>query len=467
MSFRFRLIIVISVVIALAFAIGGAVLISASFQTSLKEETTAALDVFASAEDTLWLLNTLTEQTDYGAIADTLSQLVKQSATEFEAAVLKAGDAVLFSQEAEKIPQERLPLPTEGQFAYTRVSDAYGYGLLVQNTLYVEENALTFAARFDLTSVYKNRQTQMRLFLTIYFIVVLSGILIAMLLAVALTRRLKRLTDAVQRISDGDLSIRSGISTKDEFGQLSRDFDTMADKLQDNIRQLEEELNRREAFMGAFAHEIKTPMTSIIGYADLLRQDSLDGQTRLLAADYVYSEGQRLEKLSFQLLKLLLLNKDAPQFTEVSLQGFLSEIERLLTPRRNMQGISFACCGEAGKACFEPNLVKSLLYNLVDNAVKAIDGAGSITVTGTPISGGCRFVVKDTGRGMEPEELSRITEAFYRVDKARSRRQGGAGLGLTLCKEIVALHHGSMAFASTPNVGTEVTVLLYGGKENA
>ena len=90
-----------------------------------------------------------------------------------------------------------------------------------------------------------------------------------------------------------------------------------------------------------------------------------------------------------------------------------------------------------------------------------MDGEGAIAVRGTLIPGGCEILVADNGRGMEEAELSRITEAFYRVDKSRSRQQGGAGLGLALSRRIVELHGGHIHFGSTPGSGTRVTVTLY------
>ena len=220
-------------------------------------------------------------------------------------------------------------------------------------------------------------------------------------------------------------------------------------------------MQRQEQFMGAFAHELKTPMTSIIGFSDLLRQDSLDENTRIMAAEYIYSEGRRLERLSFKLLELILLKKDEITMKRVWLSAYLSEIERALAPNMKSKGIRLVCKAEPARVRFEADLVKSLLYNLIDNASKATDDGGIIAVRATAINGGCQFQVADNGRGMEPEELRRITEAFYRVDKARSRSQGGAGLGLALCKQIVELHHGHIQFSSVPGKGTRVTVTLY------
>ena len=153
----------------------------------------------------------------------------------------------------------------------------------------------------------------------------------------------------------------------------------------------------------------------------------------------------------------------------VRLNGYIAEIEKALSPNMKQKNIKLVCKADAQRVLLEPDLIKSLLYNLVDNASKAMDEGGVIALYAAVIPGGCQFQVADNGRGMEPEELSKITEAFYRVDKARSRSQGGAGLGLALCKQIVELHNGTIQFASTPGKGTRVTVSLYGkaGKVDA
>lgn len=112
----------------------------------------------------------------------------------------------------------------------------------------------------------------------------------------------------------------------------------------------------------------------------------------------------------------------------------------------------------------EPDLFRSLLLNLVDNSRKALEKGGRITLTCTMTETGCRLTVEDNGRGMPPEVLAHLTEAFYRVDKSRARAQGGAGLGLALCERIAVLHSGAIHFASTPGQGTTVTVSLEGGR---
>ena len=469
MSYRLKLTVTISLLVALSFGIGGTVMITTSFHATLNQETQSALTFFENTQNTLYLLNSLGDQTDFASLSNALQQMEKQNLGRWQAFSLKAEDSALFHSGNDAMLAYILPDPEENQCVSLPVADSFGHGLLVKSIILAGATELEVLARFDLSKVYSLRETQQKQYLIVYGAVILFGIFSSAVLSFALTRHLRRLTFTVRKISGGELSRRSHISSQDEFGQLSRDFDAMADKLQETIGRLEEDMHRQESFMGSFAHELKTPMTSIIGFADLLRQGSLDENTRMMASEYIYSEAKRLERLSFKLLELLLLKKDSLSMKPVRLNGYIAEIEKALSPNMRQKNIKLVCKADAQRVLIEPDLVKSLLYNLVDNASKAMDEGGVIALYAAVIPGGCQFQVADNGRGMEPEELSKITEAFYRVDKARSRSQGGAGLGLALCKQIVELHNGTIQFASTPGKGTRVTVTLYGkaGKVDA
>lgn len=462
MGYRLKLTITVSLLVAIAFGIGGTLMITTSFHTSLEKRTQDALESFETVHNTLYLLNSFGTSLDHETLLSALSQMESQQLAHWQALMLKAGEETLFLSGDQEQLTARLPDPRIDQCGYLTVADDYGYGLLANHLLSAGDTEYTLTARFDLSDVYALRETQQKQYFVIYLMVVSGGILASAVLSFALTRPLHRLTVTVRKISGGDLTRRSGLASRDEFGQLSRDFDAMADKLQENISRLESEMQRQESFMGAFAHELKTPMTSIIGFSDLLRQGNLDENTRMMAADYIYSESHRLERLSFKLLDLILMKKDGVTLKNVWLGTYVAEIEHALSPSLKQRGIRLMCRAEQKRVALEPDLVKSLIYNLIDNASKAMEGEGIIAVKAVAIPGGCQFQVADNGRGMERSELTKITEAFYRVDKARSRSQGGAGLGLALCKQIVELHNGSIHFASEPGKGTRVTVLLYG-----
>ena len=254
-----------------------------------------------------------------------------------------------------------------------------------------------------------------------------------------------------------------GLSSPDEIGAVARDFDAMAGQMEQTVEQLRQSVEQRERFMGSFAHELKNPMTSIIGYAGLIREDQLTPAERLEAASYLVQEGKRLEGLSHKLLALFGLKREGLTFTPVSPGALIREIAGQLAPICAAKAIRLDCRTQPGTCLLERALVRSLLLNLLDNAQKAMDQGGTITVIQEMLPEGCRIQVLDEGRGIPPEALPHLTEAFYRVDKARAREQGDAGLGLALCREIVQLHHGSLSFANRPEGGAWVTVVLRGG----
>lgn len=214
--------------------------------------------------------------------------------------------------------------------------------------------------------------------------------------------------------------------------------------------------------MGNFSHELKTPMTAIIGYADLLRSQTLSQEEQQAAANYIFHEGRRLERLSIKLLELFVARQGEIEPVPCCPRTILEAVAQTLRPALEKDGISFQAHCADGICCLDPDLLYSLLKNLIDNARKAIDRKGLITVTGEVTEEWVRFTIKDTGCGMSQEELQHICEPFYRVDKSRSRMQGGVGLGLSMCSEIARLHHGSIEFESAPDQGTVVTVLLRG-----
>ena len=268
----------------------------------------------------------------------------------------------------------------------------------------------------------------------------------------------------LQALAAGDLSRRSGVQTQDELGALAREFDAMAARQEANFAALKATMEGQDRFIGSFTHELKTPMTSILGYADLLRRGTLSPEEQANAADYIFSEGKRLERLSLKLLELYLAEHQALSLVPAAPADLLQDLTAHLSPGLARQGIVLTTQWEPGLCLLEPDLFRSLVLNLIDNSRKAIGAQGTISISCQMTERGCRLTVQDTGRGMPPEVLSHLTEAFYRVDKSRARAQGGAGLGLALCEKIAVLHQGRITFESTLGQGTTVTVSLEGGR---
>jgi signal transduction histidine kinase len=272
------------------------------------------------------------------------------------------------------------------------------------------------------------------------------------------------LSKASREIASGNLSYRSNIRSGDEIGALSKDFDAMAQKVEDSVQNLEDAARRQEQFMGSFAHEMKTPMTSIIGYADLLRGQSLTTEEQIDAANYIFSEGKRLENLSFKLLDIFVADHREIILKQVSPAGIVRNLTEHLRPIYEKSGIELSCECEEGTCMLDSDLTRMLLLNLMDNARKALDHGGHIGITSSMLEDGCRLIIADNGKGIPREALQHLTEVFYRVDKSRSRAQGSAGLGLSLCAKIVERHHGTIHFDSKLGTGTTITVDLKGGR---
>jgi signal transduction histidine kinase len=205
-----------------------------------------------------------------------------------------------------------------------------------------------------------------------------------------------------------------------------------------------------------FAHELKTPMTAIIGYADMMRSQKLEEEKLILSADYIYQEGRRLEKLSFNLLDLIVLKrteKPSGTFSAKSIFQYIGDTFSKLDINLRIQYDERQIYGEM-------SLIKTLLANLVDNAVKASEPSGLVEVTGIATDCKYTFTIQDCGCGIPPEHLSKLTEAFYMVDKSRSHSRHGAGLGLTLCAEIARLHGTELTIESVVDIGTTVSFTL-------
>ena len=325
--------------------------------------------------------------------------------------------------------------------------------LAFKDTLYVENYR-------DITSIFKDRDTQYRTF--IYLIPILTAVsaIVVFMITSWLVKPIKQLSRTTNSFAQGNYSKRVRIKTQDEIGQLATDFNHMADHLEQNIEALKDSASRQEIFIGNFAHELKTPLTSIIGYADMLRTKKLSQEQLITSADYIFNEGKRLEALSMKLLELIVLKNRDFTLLPVNMKDFLDKIRGVMLPVFENSGIHLSVHAEASVVILEPDLIQTVCMNLLDNARKAIDGNGCVVLYGKKTKQGYMVSVTDNGKGMDPSQLSKITEAFYMIDKSRARSQGGAGLGLSICSEIVRLHDGTLNFESIPGKGTRVTIYL-------
>ena len=319
------------------------------------------------------------------------------------------------------------------------------------------QGGLQLAPAYDLTDLYRGRDAALRRFLLLEAAVLAAGAAVTAVFARRMTRPLRTLTTASAEIADGDYARRTGLHTGDVIETLSSSFDKMADAVQEKITALQADVRQREDFMGAFAHELKTPMTSIIGYADMLRTIQASPAEQYEAAGAIYHEGRRLEALSGKLLALLGLGEETITLQPTALAALWPRLQAAC-PGVPLQ---LPACDAAVQA--DADLLLDLLCNLVGNAVKASEPGQPVEVRAADNGDTVTLTVADHGCGIPQSEISRVTEPFYMVDKSRARKQGGSGLGLALCKRIAEVHGSDLHIESTPGEGTRVSVILRKG----
>lgn len=313
----------------------------------------------------------------------------------------------------------------------------------------------------DITEVFDNQAGYIQTFSMIMGLLFLVGGVVIFIISYWLVRPIHLLSQATRRLAEGDDMKLVQVNSRDEIGQLAEDFNRMAGRLSENMEALKDYARRQEMFVGNFDHELKTPLTSIIGYADMLRSKRMTEEQMVLLANQIVQEGKRLQVMSEKLMQLTVLKRRDFKLRRVSAKYFLTSVYDTVFPAMQADGIRFIGEIQDGKLNIEPDLMKTVCINLLDNARKAIDGKnGQVILSGKSIKGGYEISVSDNGCGIPEGELSKITEAFYMVDKARSRGRGGAGLGLAVCMAIMEVHQGKISFESVQDMGTCVRVVL-------
>lgn len=315
-----------------------------------------------------------------------------------------------------------------------------------------------FVTQWDISKTLLQQDTLRQYFLRCYLIVMAAGMVLLIVLSAFLTGPLNRMSQAARRIAAGDYGERLSAGGRDEIGGLADSFNQMAGAVQEKMDELERAAKEKEDFVANFAHELKTPLTSIIGYADTIYQKELSWEETRKASWHIWNEGMRLESLSFKLMELTVLGRQDFPLTEMPADELLQDVAEGLAPLFREKQINFQVQGEQAYVLADYDLLKTLLINLTDNSIKA--GADRIELSGQKKDNKYLICVRDNGCGMEQEELSRITEAFYMVDKARSRKQHGAGLGLALAEQAARLHGDRLAFESCAGAGTAVSFFL-------
>lgn len=297
--------------------------------------------------------------------------------------------------------------------------------------------------------------------LSIFCFLVFGALIAGFLTFLPILRRtlvpLSRMVETVSRINAGNLAERfSTVDAQTETALLANSFNAMLARLEASFDAERVAKEKMRQFIADASHELRTPLTSIHGFLEVLKRGAAKDPKKLeRALRSMYGESERVNKLVEDLLTLAKLDRGPTfLFADTRLDKLIHGMEaqlRLLAGERTVrfsitEGITINC---------DPDKIKQVILNLFQNAVQHTDStAGQITVSLTTDFVGARIRVQDNGVGISKEHKEQLFERFYRVESARSRKNGGVGLGLSIAKSILDHHGGTISFDSKPGEGT-------------
>ncbi|UDK96315.1 HAMP domain-containing protein [Lysinibacillus sphaericus] len=333
--------------------------------------------------------------------------------------------------------------------------------LFVTSLVNVQGEDLKVSYIHDITYIYQDKQEQYSFFIRLSMGVSIILAICIYMLSKLITSPIDKLINTTRIISKGNYSERVEINSKDEIGVLAENFNEMADAVEEKIHQLEINAEEKQRFIDNLTHEFKTPLTSIIGYADFLRSTAYNEEIFIEGLNHIFEEGKRLEELSWKMMSLIMLKKENFMMEKENINKILVDIRYALKPKLQDKNINLIISSDEYQISVEKDLIRNLIRNFIDNSIKASKENSNIYLNVYKNKESKVVLeIKDEGIGISEEDLPKVFEAFYMVDKSRTRANNGAGLGLTICAEIAKIHEAELKIESEINKGTTIKILF-------
>ena len=305
----------------------------------------------------------------------------------------------------------------------------------------------------DFSDVYDRCNAQLQTLFLICGILSMVSAFVMLITSLIITLPIKKINEAVKIVSNNHYGYRLPITGTDELNELSGNFNIMCEAIENNIKNYKFAIDN-------FVHEVKTPLTSIIGYAEMIQSYQCTDECREDAVNYILMQSRRLNSLVRKIMGFLIveskqIEKEMIQLDDVVGMACISvkmqaEIEDIRIEYENKPEVFMYGDRE---------LLATLLVNLLDNAIKASKAHSRIIIEADDKNGAVEMVsVKDFGIGIPEDEIDKLTEPFYMVDKSRSRAKNGVGLGLSICMSIIRAHDGDLKITSRPEEGTTICI---------
>lgn len=458
----------ILLVTALSIGIFGSMLIQSTHKKNLQREQDRScreIDLYISALD-----NAETMLGDAKAALDWYNLQYQNKGSTFAVysasdRTLSSDDRITYSVAPEMYYDTALAAPGHNQKCQLAVKSEDQHFLLTSCRM-TQENWPVLLYSRDITSIYQQRTENICQMMVIMVVVLAAAGLFAYYLARYITKPLEILQKDVQEMADGNYT-PTIITGSDEMNQLRRNFSEMSCTINQREAELSQELQRKKDFVAAMTHEMNTPLTSLLGYAQFLQHANCSDKQRYQALDNIESESRRMINMYGKLRQIHLMEGESPSVETVYFDRILKESEAELASLLHEKNIFLEKELFVDVIESDGTLLLILVNNFIKNAITHSQYNGRIRITATTEKDGrYKLTIRDWGAGIPREQLTKVTEPFYRVDKSRSRATGGTGLGLYLCKQIIERLDGNLIIESDYGKGTSITVLLPTGHHN-
>lgn len=332
-----------------------------------------------------------------------------------------------------------------------------GEGFAIRTSDTLSENRFYFAVRMEDNSVVRvSKQASNAWGLLIRLIPVLIGIVVLLFALCAVLA--KFITNHLVAPVENVAAHMDHLEAVDIYEEL-RPFVATIQKQHEDIMK---SATMRQDFTANVSHELKTPLTSISGYAELMENNLVDAANVTNFAKAIHQNADRLLTLINDIIRLSELDaiEVAPEFEDIDIYKVAENCVQMLRVNATNHGVRILLNGSSQMVYANKQMMEELVYNLCDNAIRYNRPEGTVEVNVYRGKRGVVFAVKDTGIGIPKEHQERIFERFYRVDKSRSKETGGTGLGLAIVKHIAVVHEAALELVSEPEVGTQIQVIF-------
>ena len=443
MKMKHRLLLMMLAVFLLLLSLGTGIIIQQSFLSAVNTEKDRALTEAAIIASSI-----------YQRAKDLELQPLRDEMAKQEAFYKAQGVTLSMLQNGrtlwgEEVKEQEI-LPTENARRYFLRDKK----LMIAQRL---SDTLTLLYERDLNLLYSNRDRLLSLALLLC--VAGSALILVSVLVITkiVMRPIGKLQKAAAKIASGDYSVSLPTNGHDETAELARQFEKMAQAVKTREDELKEQAERKQLFIDSLAHEMRTPLTAVMGYARYLQSVDAGEEERQKALSYIAGEAKRLKSLDETLMTLTRLHHDGAELSPVDIPTLIVEAEKRIRPLYEQKGITLTVAAQEGMWRGDEALLLLIAGNLLQNALTACSPGGAVTIAGAPDG----LFVRDTGIGMTQEQLQRACDPFYKADKARTRRAGGAGLGLTLVKQAANLLGAQLTLDSKPGEGTTARLIFH------